>query len=495
MSPYSLGGNSTTSHNVDSEYLPQDESIFIKKLSIAKSINHFKKIKSLKLPKTRIKYAQISAHSLGTGYSSGCPTVGDMSEALGAKAVIDWLNGRAKAFNKNGKEVKATWSNGKVGMSGISYNGTLPVMVAATGVEGLKAIIPIAAISSWYNYYRANGLVVGPGGYIGEDADELGYFIVRKNTCKSELEQITENMGRENGDFTPFWQKRDYVSLAKNIKAATFIIHGQSDWNVKQKHATQLWKAIGDIPKKMFLHRGGHGSTSSHGVPRKIQDWYDHFLEGVDNGITNEPRVEVELVDRSVISQNQWPSENTQEQRFYFSKLKTLTLTPTARSEVKIIDSGRENKISKLIKNPETSNSGRVIFLSESVKGPVLFSGTSKINLELSVLNRKAANLTVVVIEYDKRGKTKIITRGWADPQNYRDFQRGEKLIPAKKYLMSFDLEPKQYVIAKGSKLGIVLASTDYNYTLRPKGGTEIQFHLGTNSYIDLNLSKDFISK
>ncbi|SFB14609.1 X-Pro dipeptidyl-peptidase (S15 family) [Lentibacillus halodurans] len=46
-------------------------------------------------------------------------------------------------------------------MTGVSYNGTLPNGVATTGVEGLQTIIPIASISSWYDYYRANGAVSG----------------------------------------------------------------------------------------------------------------------------------------------------------------------------------------------------------------------------------------------------------------------------------------------------------------------------------------------
>jgi X-Pro dipeptidyl-peptidase len=58
-------------------------------------------------------------------------------------------------------------------MVGVSYNGTLPNQVATTGVEGLKTIIPISAISSWYDYYCANGLVVAPGTFQGEDTDVL----------------------------------------------------------------------------------------------------------------------------------------------------------------------------------------------------------------------------------------------------------------------------------------------------------------------------------
>ena len=40
-------------------------------------------------------YAVVLGESIGTGFSDGCPTVGDMKETLGTKAVIDWLNGRA----------------------------------------------------------------------------------------------------------------------------------------------------------------------------------------------------------------------------------------------------------------------------------------------------------------------------------------------------------------------------------------------------------------
>lgn len=43
--------------------------------------------------------------------------------------------------------------------------------LVTTGTEGLKVIIARSAISSWYDYYRGNGLVCNPGGYPGEDFD------------------------------------------------------------------------------------------------------------------------------------------------------------------------------------------------------------------------------------------------------------------------------------------------------------------------------------
>jgi len=124
-------------------------------------------------------FAVVHSASPGTGYSQGCPTIGADNESLAPKAVIDWLNGRARGFTSatGGDPVEATWSTGKVGMIGTSFNGTLPLAAATTGVEGLEAIIPVAPNTSYYHYYRANGLVRHPGGYMGEDIDVLYDFV------------------------------------------------------------------------------------------------------------------------------------------------------------------------------------------------------------------------------------------------------------------------------------------------------------------------------
>src|SRR5688572_3215936 len=124
-------------------------------------------------------FAVVHSESPGTGLSQGCPTVGGANESLAPKAVIDWLNGRARGFTSvDGSEtVTATWTTGKVGMTGTSYNGTLPLAAATTGVPGLEAIIPIAPNTSYYHYYRSNGLVRHPGGWLGEDIDFLYDFI------------------------------------------------------------------------------------------------------------------------------------------------------------------------------------------------------------------------------------------------------------------------------------------------------------------------------
>lgn len=487
ISPYSTGSNDVEFHNVDSVLLPQDGAAF--GFSWFESPRYKNKFQApfVSISTEKFVYANVKAHSLGTGKSTGCPTIGDESETLAAKAVIDWLNGRAKAWSENGNEVRADWSSGNVGMTGVSYNGTLPIMVASTGVVGLKAIVPIAAISNWYDYYRANGLVVGPGGYIGEDADILGYYVVTKGKCKAELQNMTADQGREHGDFTPFWEARNQLAGAKNFKAATFIVHGQSDWNVKQKNAIQLWEALdGVVPRRMILHRGGHSAGSAFNVSRKIQDWFAFHLDGIESDVTKGMMVEVEHPDGSLSTQAAWPHEKSKKERYYLSTNHALSSTAPTEEVVEFTDLGKSKKIERLTTGAGEAQEGRLLFLSSEFDSDKLFTGTPKVSLKIAVKNRKAANLTVAIVEYGRFGTTRILTRGWADPQNHRNMGRGEKLVPGKFYDVVFDLEPKQQRLMKGTKIGILVASTDYDYTLRPDEGTILQVELGEKSFIDL---------
>lgn len=110
--------------------------------------------------------ASIYVSGVGTFNSEGFMTSGDYQQVLAYKAVIDWLNGRARAFTSRSRQhtITADWASGKVTTTGLSYLGTMSNALATTGVDGLEMVIAEAGISSWYDYYRENGLLVSPGG-------------------------------------------------------------------------------------------------------------------------------------------------------------------------------------------------------------------------------------------------------------------------------------------------------------------------------------------
>ena len=116
-------------------------------------------------------------------------------------------------------------------MYGTSYEGAMPMAAAVSGVPGLEAIIPISPNTSNYRYYRSFGLVRSPGGYLGEDVDVLYDFVHsgrNREGCNAIWREgiFAQNMDRETGDFSTFWEERDQTLLVKNVKAAVLFAHG-----------------------------------------------------------------------------------------------------------------------------------------------------------------------------------------------------------------------------------------------------------------------------
>ena len=98
--------------------------------------------------------ARAHADVLGTRGSTGCWDYGGADEQQSGVDVVRFLAGEIP--DTKGRILD--WSNGNVGMTGGSYNGTTATMVAATGLPALKAIEPIAAISHWYGYAYYDGV-------------------------------------------------------------------------------------------------------------------------------------------------------------------------------------------------------------------------------------------------------------------------------------------------------------------------------------------------
>jgi X-Pro dipeptidyl-peptidase len=67
-----------------------------------------------------------------------------------------------------------------------------------------------------------------------------------------------------------------------------------------------------------------------------------------------------------------------------------------------------------------------------------------------------------------------LITEGWIDPQNRRSISSTFSINPGTPYRIEFGMQPDDYVFQPGSKVGIVLLSSDFEYTLRPDPGTEL---------------------
>ncbi|MEP6590118.1 MAG: Xaa-Pro dipeptidyl-peptidase [Gemmatimonadota bacterium] len=457
-------------------------------------------------------FAVVHSEAPGTGLSQGCPTVGGRPEQNAPKAVIDWLNGRAKGYTTEtgNEEVSATnWSTGKVGMTGTSYEGTLPLAAAVTGVKGLEVVIPIAPNTSYYHYYRSNGLVRHPGGWLGEDIDFLYDFIhsgdpATREVCNRTIRDGLFAAGRDrpHGDYNDFWADRDLLTKIKNVKAAVLLSHGLNDWNVVPEHSVRIYEALRKqhTPTALYLHQGGHGGPP----PLELMNrWFSHYLYGIDNGVERDPHLYVvrENLPRgaAATAYADYPNPAARPVRLFPSgsgrSMGMLALeTVKSGTTESLID---DVQFSGAALAAADSSANRLLFATQILATPMQLSGTVRVTLRLAS-SKPAANLSIwlVTLPFDatpigSEGRVGVVTRGWADPQNAESLTQGGNYdskrpgvpLEAGKFVeLTFDLQPDDQVIPAGKRLGVMIFSSDRDFTLWPQSGTELTIDLARSS-------------
>ncbi|HPF61501.1 MAG TPA: Xaa-Pro dipeptidyl-peptidase [Gemmatimonadales bacterium] len=441
-------------------------------------------------------FVVVHSESPGTGRSQGCPTVGGRNEELAPKSVIDWLNGRARGFTapEGGAPVVADWSTGKVGMTGTSYNGTLPIAAAVTGVEGLEAIIPDAANTSYWHYYRANGLVRHPGGWMGEDIDFLYDFIhsgdpARRAYCDATVRdgEMAAGRDRTTGDWNAFWAARDYWLRLDGIHAATLLSHGLGDWNVMPSHSTHVYEVLRTrgVPTRLYLHQGGHGGPP----PLELMNrWFTRFLFGVENGVEHEPGA---LIVREGAPRTEptpyatWPNPEaapvTMRLTAGGNAVGGLTIAAVSDQGIERLADDAARTLTDLAGAPESSN--RLLYATAPLAEPLHLSGTPTVTVRMAA-DRPAVNLSVYLVQLpwvEGEGRLpspSIVTRGWADLRNHASLEHEEPLVPGEFVSMTFGLEPDDQIIPAGARLALMVFSSDGEHTLLPPAGARLSLDL-----------------
>jgi len=470
-------------------------------------------------------FAVVHSDAPGTGRSQGCVTIGDTPERTAMKFVIDWLNGRAKGYTTpNGaEEVSATsWSTGKVGMIGTSYEGTLPLAAATTGVAGLEVVIPVSPNTSYYHYYRANGLVRSPGGYLGEDVDVLYDFVASGHPAtRAVCDRLWKNgafaagQDRATGDFNDFWAARDLLPWVGNIRAAVLLAHGLNDFNVMPSHSVRIYEAMRarGLPVSLYLHQGGHGGDPPADM---VNRWFTHYLYAVDNGVGSDPPVWI--VSSTAADSAIARARRAGERPVMPAPAPFASFPAPGSAPVRLHPAGDGNGVASLTLRPSrgldsiaddaaitgSASAGaprsahRLLFATAPLTDSLHVSGTPRVTLRVAA-DRPAANLSVwlVTLPYDSTrtgsaSRAGVVTRGWADIQNhasltrggvYESRRRGDPLVPERYYDLTFDLEPDDQVIPAGKQLGVMIMSSDPEFTLWPRAGTRLTVDLAGTSF------------
>jgi X-Pro dipeptidyl-peptidase len=469
-------------------------------------------------------YAFAAVDFNGTSRSTGCGDVGGREEIEGVKAAIDWLNGRAKATYADGTPARATWTSGKVGMIGKSWDGSVANGVAATGVEGLKTIVPISAISSWYDYYRDNGALYTVSG----GADWLsGYVNGRpEEVCQPVRDAILAGEDNVNGSFNAFWAERNFVPDARRVRASVFVVHGVNDQNVEPKHFAQWWDALAKnhVPRKIWLSQEGHVDPFDFRRPEWVETlhrWFDYWLQGLPNGIMREPMATIERNPDVWVNESTWPARGAFTLPVSLGAgngtTGTLGLTRTTGTQTVVDNPNLRER--DAIATPNTAVPGRAIFLSAPLPRDLRISGTTTISLRVKVdkpnteLSARLVDYgTATRINYQGAGEgirtlstescygastaaddscyrdtvkdvvtsdAAVLTRGWVDAAHRDSLSNPSLLQPDRWYTVNFDLMAHDKVLPAGRVLGLVLTVSDQQSTVPTSTGATVRIDLG----------------
>jgi X-Pro dipeptidyl-peptidase len=472
-------------------------------------------------------YAFVGVDLAGTNRSTGCGDTGGPEEVGSAKAVIDWLNGRTTAHYADGSPAVADWTNGKVGMIGKSWDGTLANAVAATGVEGLDTIVPISGISSWYNYMRLNG-VPRSDNYPGGLASEVGNG---NRACNSEYAALNTAGDDATGNYNDFWAQRDYVAAARNVHASVFATHGLNDQNVFADNFSQWWQALGDnnVPRKLWLSQEGH--TDPFDIRRSdwvdtLHAWFDYWLQGLDNGIMDQPTVDIERAPNQWETQSSYPAPDsapvTLAPTAGTSGAGTLGTGTTGSGTATITDNTRLTETTA-VSDPNTSRTDRLAFLTAPLAGDVHLSGTPSVTLRLKA-TKADTELSARLVDYGTATRDNylnndysgiknlstsscwgestdadsacyidtaedtsssdygILTRGWQDAAHYQSLSQDTPLTPGQWYTITWQLQPQDQILAAGHTLGLILTLSDKQYTAPNTTGATVTVDLSGSS-------------
>ncbi|EGL88590.1 Xaa-Pro dipeptidyl-peptidase [Streptococcus oralis SK255] len=456
-------------------------------------------------------FANLYVSGVGTRDSQGLMTNGDYHQIEAYKNVIDWLNGRCRAFTDHTRkrQVKADWSNGKVATTGISYLGTMSNGLATTGVDGLEVIIAEAGISSWYNYYRENGLVTSPGGYPGEDFDSLaeltysrnllaGDYIRGNGAHQADLEKVKEKLDRKTGDYNQFWHDRNYLRNAHKVQAEVVFTHGSQDWNVKPLHVYQMFHALPThINKHLFFHHGAHvyvnnwqsidfresmnallskkllGLDSGYQLPTVI--WQDNTApqtwQSLDDFGKQEELHAFSLGTEEKVIQNQYDQKDferygktyqTFNTELYQGKANQITIDLPVSQDIHL-----NGRVELKLRVKSSTNKGLL-------SAQVLQLGQQKylqpypaVQSVRTIDNGRYHMLENLCELPFNPSAQRVITKGYLNLQNRDDLLTIEEIQPNEWMDFKLELQPTIYKLKEGDILRLVLYTTDFEITIR----------------------------
>ena len=397
-------------------------------------------------------YAYVMADVRGTYNSGGCWDYGGIKERHDGYDLVEWLGTR-------------DWSNGRVAMTGGSYDGTTANAAAVENPPHLATIVPVSSISRWWGYAYQQG---ARSSYSGESADidppsdtptdfmfAYGFLPPPDPMSLTRAEQISmrwtpcdrvekfQHGYNTQPDYDAFWKERDYLIRADQVKVPVLISHGLLDFNVKTWEGTQWFDAL-HTEKAMWLGQWPHANPRSYTPDWDVflERWYERWLYGVHNGVENEPAIRIQSSDGEWYESETWGA-------------KKHVSVPLGKGKVDVFDDGALTE-SEMLRGPASDR-----FVRVELKGTsgIRIQGRPVLHLKASS-DATSTHFVAVLCDVGPSGTCGVISRAFMNAR-YRDsLEKGKDLEPGKNYVFDLEFIDKDHIVADDHHLELYIASS-----------------------------------
>jgi predicted acyl esterase len=245
-------------------------------------------------------YILINADPRGAWNSEGDLTFMSPQEAEDCYDLIEWAGTQS-------------WSNGKVGMQGVSYLAWTQWRVAALHPPHLAAINPWEGVSDFYRELSYHGGI--------PETHFRNTWQSSVNYATTRVEDFIE-MADNHPLFDDYWASKN-ADLSK-ITVPAFIVASWTDHGLHNRGTLEGFKKIASKDKWLIVHgrkKWWHFYQKEN--VEKQRQFFNRFLKGIDNHVKDWPKVTLEIREKYYAgnnrTENEWPLARTRYTKFFLN--------------------------------------------------------------------------------------------------------------------------------------------------------------------------------
>jgi uncharacterized protein len=317
-------------------------------------------------------YAVAFADPRGAWLSEGDLRHNGIGEGEDCHDCIEWL-------------AQLPWTNGKLGMTGVSYLAAIQYLVASLKPPHLAAINPWEGFSDWYREFAYHG-GIRETGFVPRGSDNLRFSLNRTEDTNANVQA--------HPIYDDYWRSKEIDLTA--IEVPAFVVASWSDQGLHTRGTIEAWRQIASSPKWLEIH--GQKKWANYYRPESREKqvaFFDHFLKGRDTGVQDWPSVLIEVRESAHGSskrpESEWPLERTSYVSLHLDAAnKSLVREPPA-AEAQVAYDPREP-------------AGEAVF-DHCFEENTELTGYMKLKLWVEAVESEDMDLFVAVQKLDTRGK------------------------------------------------------------------------------------------